>query len=356
MPERSSTTTKTELILDDDIVTVLKNNDHLGECNENDCEGLTSSNITNEKDHNDIIVDMDENDHKTIHHHKNDTNMTDNENMDRHRNHHHSEFNNVYELIHIMMAEMTGTFIIVQLGTGAVMSALYTDGLTDLISIAIVWIIAVTLAISVSASISGAHLNPAITIAFALLRPKSTIGYKKILPYIIAQFIGAILASCVNLIIYGESIQQYELDNNIVRSSSNAIPSAKAFGEYYTTTTSRAFFVEAFGSFVLAAVVFSLTHPHNTLIHKVESHSNVFIPPLIGCTVGGLISTLAPITQAGFNPARDFGPRFVAYFAGWTSVAFSPNHSWFVYIIGPIIGAVLGAAYVDLILFRPRRN
>ena len=260
------------------------------------------------------------------------------------------------EICKEMIAEMSGTFVIVQLGTGAVMSAVYKPpnggGITDdLVSIAIVWMIAVTIAISISASISSAHLNPAITLAFVTVRRKTSIGWSKVIPYIVAQFIGAILASMVNLYIYYEAIQQYETTNGIIRSSSNAIPSAKTFGEYFSTTVFRAFFVEAFGTFVLAVVVFALTHPANDLISKKDG-SEVFIPPLIGCTVGALISTLAPITQAGFNPARDFGPRFVAYFAGWTSVAFLPQHSWFVYIVGPIVGAILGAAYVDFVLFR----
>ena len=262
----------------------------------------------------------------------------------------------IREIIKEMISEMSGTFVIVQMGTGAVMSSIYKPpgggGLSDdLISIAIVWMIAVTIAISISASISSAHLNPAITLAFVIVRPKSSIGWKKVIPYIIAQFNGAILASLVNFYIYYDAIQQYELTNGITRSSSNAIPSAKAFGEYYTTTVFRAFFVEAFGTFVLAVVVFALTHPANDLISKKDG-SEVFIPPLIGCTVGALISTLSPITQAGFNPARDFGPRFVAYFAGWTSVAFLPTYSWLVYIFGPIVGAILGAVYVDFVLFR----
>ena len=65
-------------------------------------------------------------------------------------------------------------------------------------------------------------------------------------------------------------------------------------------------------------------------------------------TVGGLIAVFAPLTQAGFNPARDFGPRIVAWFAGWRSVAFT--NAW-LYIVAPIVGAVFGAALADRVLF-----
>jgi Major intrinsic protein len=63
-----------------------------------------------------------------------------------------------------LLAEVIGTFLIVQIGTGSVMSAIFTDSLVGLFQIASVWIIAVTIAICTTASISGAHLNPAISV------------------------------------------------------------------------------------------------------------------------------------------------------------------------------------------------
>lgn len=74
----------------------------------------------------------------------------------------------------------------------------------------------------------------------------------------------------------------------------------------------------------------------------------MYIPPLIGCCVGGLISIIAPLTQAGFNPARDFGPRIVAYAAGWDQVSFQ---GWWVFVVGPIVGAPIGAAVADILLY-----
>lgn len=103
-----------------------------------------------------------------------------------------------------------------------------------------------------------------------------------------------------------------------------------------------AFIAESIGTAIIAFVIFALTHPKN------ETMKSGFIPPLIGLTVGGLISVLAPLTQAGFNPARDFGPRIVAWFAGWKTVAFT--NAW-LYIIAPIVGAVCGAALADRVLY-----
>jgi len=104
-----------------------------------------------------------------------------------------------------------------------------------------------------------------------------------------------------------------------------------------------AFSAEALGTAVLAFVVFALTNPKNDV-----AKNKVFIPPLIGATVGALIAVVAPITQAGFNPARDFGPRIVAWFAGWKSVALQ---GWWVYAAAPFIGAPIGAFVADKLLY-----
>jgi glycerol uptake facilitator protein len=108
-------------------------------------------------------------------------------------------------------------------------------------------------------------------------------------------------------------------------------------------TTATAFFAEAFGTGVLAFVIFCLTNPRNDV-----QKNKVFVPPLIGATVGALICVIAPLTQAGFNPARDFGPRIVAWLAGWKGVAFT---KWWLYVLAPLVGAPIGAAIADKVLY-----
>jgi glycerol uptake facilitator protein len=107
-------------------------------------------------------------------------------------------------------------------------------------------------------------------------------------------------------------------------------------------TTQIAFLAEAMGTGILSFVIFALTNPKN------DAMKTCFVPPLIGLTVGALIAVFAPLTQAGFNPARDFGPRIVAFFAGWKDVAF--KGCW-VYILAPILGAVVGAVVADKVLY-----
>lgn len=121
----------------------------------------------------------------------------------------------------------------VQLGTGAVMSAIFDNALVGLFQIASVWIIAVTLAIAATGPVSGAHLNPAMSIAFAVVRPSASFGIGKLLAYIASQVVGATCGSLCNLVLFHKKILQFESANGIIRGSAGSIASAKAFGEYF---------------------------------------------------------------------------------------------------------------------------
>ena len=97
---------------------------------------------------------------------------------------------------------------------------------------------------------------------------------------------------------------------------------------------------EFLGTLILALVVFAVTDPRN-LAAPPAGLAAVFI----GLTVAALISVIAPLTQACFNPARDFGPRLFAFLAGWGAVALpGPRGTGFltVYIVAPIAGAMTG--------------
>jgi len=235
-------------------------------------------------------------------------------------------------------AEFIGTFTMVTFGICSVSSAALTGSLLGLGQVSFVWGFAVGLSIYATASISGAHLNPAVTLSMLLFKH---ISVKKAMLYILAQFSGAIMAGFVNLAIYQPFIN-----------SKAGVPFM--FGEYYPNPSInkngvyispvRAMLVEAFGTALLTFFIFALTDKCNTATDK------RFVPFLIGFCVATIIDILAPITQAGLNPARDFGPRFAAIVAGWdTSVAME---GWWVYIVGPILGSPVGAAVHKFMLSR----
>lgn len=129
-----------------------------------------------------------------------------------------------------LLAEFIGTFIIVQLGTGSVMSDIFDGAFSGLFQIASVWIIAVTLAISATSGISGAHLNPSISVALAMFRD---FEWKKVIPYSVAQTLGAVAASAVNFVLFAGKIKAFEQANGIVRGTAASVASARAFGEYF---------------------------------------------------------------------------------------------------------------------------
>lgn len=262
-------------------------------------------------------------------------------------------------LTSVFAGETLGTYILVLFGIGSVAAAVLTDAHVGLWQVASVWAVGVALAIYVTADISGAHLNPAITLAFALVRPREF--PLRLLPvYWASQLLGAALAGVTVLAIYGPWLRRFEDVEGLVRGEPGSEHSAMVFGEYFPNpdmladgevgamliSPAGAAFVEGFGTAVLALVIFSLTDRRYARISRLN-----LTPLLIGLTVAALISVFAPLTQAGWNPARDFGPRLVAFFAGWGEIAIpGPSNGFWVYIVGPLIGAPVGGAIHELLV------
>ena len=108
-------------------------------------------------------------------------------------------------------------------------------------------------------------------------------------------------------------------------------------------------FAEALGVFILVMIIFSMTEGCN-----VGRPSDDIFPLFIGLTVSVLICTIGPMTDAGLNPARDFGPRIVAYFVGWKNIAFTMD-AFIVYALAPLIGGGLSAILFTKVI-EPMQN
>ncbi len=257
------------------------------------------------------------------------------------------------------LSEFLGTLILVFFGVGAVNTAVLAGARQGLWQVAVVWGVAIGLAIYTAGAVSGAHINPAITVAMAVWRgfPKG-----KVAPYLLAQLAGAFSGSLILYGLFHGMIAHFEAANQIVRGQAGSQLSAMVFGEYFPNpamigTTTEAFrqvshitamFGEAIGTAFLACFVFALTEPRN------PEAPRFMAPIFIGLTVSIIISIVAPLTQAGLNPARDFGPRLVCYLFGWGSVAIpGPRAGFFtVYILSPVIGAVFGAGVYQWLVRR----
>ena len=259
------------------------------------------------------------------------------------------------------LGELIGTFLLVFFGCGSVATAVTLGAPVGLFQVAIVWGLGLSAAIFVTARSSGAHLNPAITIAFAVVRdfPRS-----RIVGYVGAQFLGAFLAAVLVYVLFGGAIAEFEQAAGIQRGGQGSEASAMIFGEYFPNPSGeplgenaaklvppwRAAAAEFFGTALLALAIFGFTAKTNS------AGPGPLTPLAIGFTLTTLICIFAPLSMAGFNPARDLAPRVFSTLAGWGSLPFTVNGSgWLlVYVIAPIAGAIPGAALAD-VLHRPAR-
>ena len=253
-------------------------------------------------------------------------------------------------LLPALAAEYLGTFILVFFGVGAVNAAVATGAQQGLWQVAVVWAVGVSLGIYTAAALSGAHLNPAVTIAAAVYEGFS---WWRVVPYAIAQTAGAASASLVLYGLFSEAIVEFERRHGLLRGGPGSELSAMMFGEYFPNpaifgtaeeawrivTPATAFMAELVGTAMLAFLIGAVTRDRNPV-----RPASGMAPVLIGLGVAAIISVIAPLTQAGLNPARDFGPRLVAYAMGWGEIAIpGPRGGWLgVYVVAPILGALIG--------------
>lgn len=262
-----------------------------------------------------------------------------------------------------LAGEFMGTFILVFFGVGAVNAAVATGAQAGLWQVAVVWAFGVSLGIYTAASLSGAHINPAIT---AMAAVYDRFPPARVVPYWVAQTAGAACASLVLYAMFADTIVEFERQHGLLRGGPGSELSAMMFGEYFPNpaifgtaeeawrviSERSAFIAEMIGTAMLAFLVSAVTHPSNAARPPPAAQAVV-----IGVGVAAIISVLAPLTQAALNPARDFGPRLVSYFLGWGEIAIpGPRGGWLtVYIIAPTVGAIIGGGiYRALAALMPR--
>lgn len=208
-----------------------------------------------------------------------------------------------------------------------------------ILQIALVWGIGVSLAIYATRHLSCAHLNPAVSLA--MVTSKRMLS-KKLPAYLVAQVLGAFFAGIMLYVLFNPSIIAYEKANHMNRGSVESIQVAKVFGDYYQlpgsiakVTLPLAMGAEAFGTFLLILLIFSLTEGCN-----LGRPDNNLAPIFIGLAITSIICLIAPLTQAGLNPARDFGPRMITWIFGWGKASFPDTSGgfFFVYILAPVLG------------------
>ena len=248
------------------------------------------------------------------------------------------------------LAEFIGTFIVILVGNGAGSAATFANQL-DGWGVAMMWGLAVTFAIYVAASVSGAHFNPAVTITMAVFRgfPK-----KHVLPFIASQIAGAYVASACLYLFWRGFMMQKATELGVVIGGPGSQKLMSVFSCFYPSpgvgtdaaawalmSTPQAFFIEVVLTAFLLLMIFSLTEPDCPGLPQAGLG-----PLFIGLTVTAIVGVGGSLTMDAVNPVRDFGPRLFGYTVGFGEIAFPGprGNEWWLYIAAPIVGGLLGAA------------
>jgi glycerol uptake facilitator protein len=260
-----------------------------------------------------------------------------------------------------LVSEFLGTFVLIAFGDGVVamtVAALNQSGRGseifaasgDWLLIAWGWALAVAFGVYVAGGISGAHINPAVTLAFAVRRG---FPWRKVGPYIAAQVVGAFAGAALVYVVYHNAISSFEAAKHISRGAlggaADSTPTFSIFATfpapYFHASMIGPLIDQIVGTAFLVMFVFALVDRLNQ-----PPRANL-APLLVGLAVGAIGMSFGANAGYAINPARDFGPRVFTWLAGWGHVALPGTHGYvWVPIVGPLVGAVIGAVVYDLFI------
>jgi glycerol uptake facilitator protein len=240
-----------------------------------------------------------------------------------------------------LLAEFAGTLVLILFGVGVVAQVVTSDGnLGDHDSIAWAWGLGVTFGVYTAARVSGAHLNPAVTVALAAF---GGFSWRKVLPYSLAQLAGAFSAALVVRWVYAQAIGAVDPGHTIkTQSIFSTLPGNGALD----ISLSTALLDQVVGTAILLFLDMAVTDARN------NAPVAWVAPIVIGLVVVAI--GMAWGTNAGYaiNPARDLGPRLASFVTGY-GTAFSDQRGdlyFWVPIVGPLVGGLVGAgAYRALV-------
>lgn len=241
-------------------------------------------------------------------------------------------------------AEFLGTFILIVFGVGVVAQTVLSQGAAgSFFAINIGWGLAVMLGVYCAGGVSGAHLNPAVTLALAITRG---FPWAKVPAFMAAQTVGAFVAAAVVFVTYREAFTAFD---GGVRQVLGPQGTAGIFATYPQP------FLSIFGGFVDQVVGTALLM--GTILAVTDTRNNSTPNWLTPLVVGGIVAAIGISFgfNAGYaiNPARDLGPRLFTALGGWgTGVFTAAGAWWWVPVVAPCLGAVVGAFAYDLLVFK----
>jgi MIP family channel proteins len=239
-----------------------------------------------------------------------------------------------------LLAEFFGTFILIVFGVGVVAQVVLSKGAAgNALSINIAWGLAVTMGCYVAAGVTGAHLNPAVTLSLAVHRK---FAWDKVLPYSLAQIAGAFAASAVVYLTYREALTAFDGGVRQVVGAQGTAGIWATYPQPFLSTFPGGFIDQVVGTALLVGVIFGITDSRNSPAPA------GLAPVVVGLLVVVIGASFGFNAGYAINPARDFGPRLFTFVAGWGAEVFrAGNNWWWVPIVAPCIGGVIGGWAYD---------
>ncbi|XP_071794607.1 aquaporin-3-like isoform X2 [Asterias amurensis] len=234
------------------------------------------------------------------------------------------------------LAELIGTFMLVMIGDGAIAQRQFfgNDTGAGFLNVNIGYAFALMLGVYFTASVSGGHLNPAVSLALCTLGQMKWIA----LPvYALAQLIGAFLGAVTVFAVYYDTINKIDGGN---RTAFGPTGTAGIFATYPAegVTMGAGFLDQVVGTAILVAGIMAVTDKKNS---KPPSGLE---PLFVGLTFFAVGISFGYNYGYGINPARDFGPRLFTAIAGYGPDIWAPGGMqwWWIPIVGPLVGGPLG--------------
>ncbi|MBV9003426.1 MAG: aquaporin family protein [Solirubrobacterales bacterium] len=275
-----------------------------------------------------------------------------------------------------LWAEFFGTFILICFGDGVVamlwalngsgrsIPTVFTPaagifsshapllGSGDWLLITFGWAFAVTFAIYTVGGVTGAHINPAITLGAAM---RKALPWNKVAPYWAVQVAGAFVGAALVFLVYNNAINHFDQVNHLVKGRTppamgNSLATYSTFATFpapYFHNVLGPIVDQVVGTFFLALFVFAVTDEL-----ALAPGSNLG-PLIVGFIVLAIGISFGANAGYAINPARDFGPRLFAWIAGWGRLAMPGDYGWintyfWVPIVAPLIGAALAVPAYDI--------
>ncbi|QIQ41893.1 MAG: aquaporin family protein [Buchnera aphidicola (Microlophium carnosum)] len=234
--------------------------------------------------------------------------------------------------------EFLGTGLVIFFGIGCLAASKLTNINFNQFEISCIWGFGVSISIYFSSSISGAHLNPAITIFLWL---SSKFNKRKVLPYIISQIFGSFFFTMLIYYLYNNLLLSFESKNNIIIGTKKSLDLASIFCIYpnYENSFFCDFMIEIFSTALFMIILLELNNRNNSYF----LHNRSIVPILIGLLVCMINLVINPLNNISLNPARDLGPKIFLSLTGWGILSFTGGNNNILYCLIPTIGPILGA-------------